>query len=168
MASVDHIEEQAFEDAKEQYFRSVQTSRYMSSFTNGIAASVNTPSISTGFAKLDQVLDGGLYEGLHIVGAISSLGKTTLVLQIADQIAAAGNDVLVFSLEMARTQLMSKSISRHTSELSEANVHYQGFAKTARGITDGKRYINYRLEERELIKEAMTAYSKYADHIFIQ
>lgn len=62
---------------------------------DGIADSVNTPCISTGFAMLDEALDGGLYEGLYIVGAISSLGKTTLVTQIADQVASKGQDVLI-------------------------------------------------------------------------
>ena len=60
-----------------------------------------------GVCALDRALDGGLYEGLYIVGAISSLGKTTLVTQIGDQIASGGQDVLVFSLEMARAELMA-------------------------------------------------------------
>ena len=77
---------------------------YLQEFTNGIADSVNTPYIPTGFSNLDKILEGGLYEGLYIVGAISSLGKTTLITQIADQIAEAGEDVLIFSLEMARSE----------------------------------------------------------------
>ena len=48
------------------------------------------------FEGLDDLLEGGLYEGLYCVGAISSLGKTTFVTQIADQIAAQGTDVLIF------------------------------------------------------------------------
>jgi replicative DNA helicase len=60
------------------------------------------------------LLDDGLYEGLYIVGAMSSLGKTTFVTQIGDQIANNGTDVLIFSLEMSRYELMAKSISRLT------------------------------------------------------
>ncbi len=67
---------------------------------------------STGFAELDRILDGGFYAGLYIIGAISSLGKTSFVLQIADYIAAHETDVLYFSLEMSRMELMAKSISR--------------------------------------------------------
>ena len=52
----------------------------------------------TGFARLDE-LSGGLYPGLYVLAAISSLGKTTLALQMADNIAAAGNDVIFFSME---------------------------------------------------------------------
>ncbi len=42
--------------------------------------------------------------------------KTTFVTQIADQIAAQGTDVLIFSIEMSRWEIISKkkSISRHT------------------------------------------------------
>lgn len=58
---------------------------------------MNTPAIPTGFKKLDENLGGGLFEGLYVVGAVSSLGKTTLVMQIADQIAQGEQDVLIFS-----------------------------------------------------------------------
>lgn len=65
----------------------------------------------TGFPSFDSQT-GGLYVGLYVLAAISSLGKTSWALQLADQLAAAGNDVLFFSLEMSRLELVSKSISR--------------------------------------------------------
>lgn len=68
---------------------------------------------NTGFANLDA-LAGGLYSGLYVVAAISSLGKTSFCLQLADQLAAAGNDVLFFSLEQSRLELVSKSLARLT------------------------------------------------------
>ena len=166
-------EKDAGEEEKKAYLQTSSAAN-LQSFIDGIAASVDTPCISTGFPAFDLMLDGGLYEGLYIMGAISSLGKTSLALQICDQIAAAGTDVLIFSLEMARAELMAKSISRHTFILSheaypspkdadKANRN----AKTGRGITDGKRYINYSREERQLINSAVTAYSQYAGRIFI-
>ncbi len=69
----------------------------------------------TGFAKLDEKI-GGLYAGLYCIAAISSLGKTTFAHQIADQLAAAGKDVLFFSMEQSRLELVSKSISRRTAQ----------------------------------------------------
>lgn len=102
------------EQAEREAYLKTSTAHYLQSFIDGIPESVNTPCISTGFSSLDNVLDGGLYEGLYVIGAISSLGKTTLIAQIADQIAQAGTDVLFFSLEMARNELISKSVSRHT------------------------------------------------------
>lgn len=153
-------------DDKEKYLET-STDNYIQDFLNGIADSVNTPSISTGFPILDKSLDGGFYEGLYIVGAISSLGKTTLVTQIADQVASRGHDVLIFSLEMARAEIMAKSISRHTvMEVLQTGGEMKN-AKTVRGITAGNRYEKYSNTERELIKNAVQTYSGYAKHIYI-
>ncbi|HEL1949356.1 TPA: toprim domain-containing protein [Streptococcus suis] len=153
-------------DDKEKYLET-STDNYIQDFLDGIADSVNTPYIPTGFKGIDEALDGGLYEGLYIVGAISSLGKTTLVTQIADQVAKQGHDVLIFSLEMARSELMAKSISRHTViEVLDKGGDMKN-AKTVRGITAGVRYANYNDTEKELIKNAVTAYSDYAKHIYI-
>lgn len=69
--------------------------------------------IKTGFDNLDQ-RTGGLYSGLYVIAAISSLGKTTFAHQMADNIAAAGNDVLFFSMEQSRLEMVSKSIARET------------------------------------------------------
>ena len=141
---------------------------HLAAFIDGIAKSVDTPCLPTGFKALDEALDGGLYEGLYIVGAISSLGKTTLVTQIGDQVAAGGHDVLIFSLEMARNELMAKSLSRHTLELALAGRMGTIYAKTARGITDGMRYAHYGDREREIIRQAVAQYAGYAGRIFIE
>lgn len=162
----ENIKIEAEQVAKENYLHT-STAHHLQNFINGITESVNTPFIPTGFNSLDKILDGGLYEGLYIVGAISSLGKTTLVTQIADQIAEAGTDVLIFSLEMARTEIMAKSISRHTAQhIIETGGNMQD-AKTTRGITTGKRYANYSNTEKKVIGEAIKKYSSYAEHIYI-
>lgn len=162
----ERIQEEAEQAQREAYLKN-STASYIQGFINGITDSVNTPCIPTGFNKLDETLDGGLYEGLYCVGAISSLGKTTVLLQIADQIAQSGKDILIFSLEMARAELMAKSISRHTlQQVLNDGGNIQN-AKTARGITTGKRYINYSKIEKELINCSIMEYSKYAQHIFI-
>lgn len=69
----------------------------------------------TGYPNLDRE-SGGLYGGLYCIAAISSLGKTTFAAQMADQIAAAGTDVLFFSLEQSRLELVSKSLARKTAQ----------------------------------------------------
>ena len=73
----------------------------------------------TGFANLDEK-SGGLYAGLYCIAAISSLGKTTFAHQLADSMAEAGTDVLFFSLEQSRLELVSKSIARRTAEKDRA------------------------------------------------
>lgn len=86
----------------------------------------------TGFPGLDMKL-GGLYAGLYVLGAVSALGKTTLVHQIADQVAASGTPVLYYSLEMSRLEMATKSLSRHAAMLMGRDQ-----APTALQIRTGK------------------------------
>lgn len=69
-------------------------------------------NISTGFPELDRKIGGGLYNGLYIIGAGSSIGKTTFTQQIADYIASTGKKVLFFSLEMGKKEMISKTVVR--------------------------------------------------------
>ena len=137
-------------------------------FIDRIAANVNIEAIPTGFKALDDVLDGGLYEGLYCLGAISSLGKTTFALQIADQIAEHGYQVLIFSLEMSQNELIAKSISRNTMKRVIAARGDVKNAKTARGIMSGKKYPLYNQIERELIKNAVGDYQSISKNIYIR
>ena len=136
---------------------------YVDSFFDDIKKNT-IPPISTGFEDLDKILDGGLNAGLYVVGAVSSLGKTTFCLQIADNIAKSGRDVLIFSLEMARSELMAKSISRLTFLLDKKNGEK---SKTTRGILKSGLYKLCDDEERTLLDDAMKCYKTYADHIYI-
>ena len=66
--------------------------------------------VPTGFHKLDKLLGGGMKDGgLYILAARPGVGKTTLALNIADQIAGP---VLFVSLEMAVEQLNNKRLAR--------------------------------------------------------
>ena len=67
--------------------------------------------IPTGLRELDEKMEGGLTPGFTILGAQSSLGKSTLEFQIAFNLLKAGNRVLIFSLEMSKQQIISKMIS---------------------------------------------------------
>lgn len=129
----------------------------------GIKDNVNTVCIPTGFKKLDQLLDGGLYEGLYVVTGGSSCGKTSWALQLADQIAQSSNDVLIFSLETARTELIAKSISRLTFlENSDKSL-----ALSARGITTTQKYSQYSKAQIDSIKTSIENYGKFAERLYI-
>ena len=158
---------ESVEERRAEYYNNQSVYGHIQSFINSIGESETAAFYSTGFNNLDKALDGGLYAGLYCIGAISSLGKTTFCLQIADNLAAAGNDVLFFSLEMSREELMSKSISRLTYTINKANGGEQLNAKTTRGIMTGRRYKAYRQEERQLISDAINSYSRYAKHLFV-
>lgn len=155
------------EDPAKWEYKKNNAESYIAKFLDDIDDNINTPAVPTGFKILDTMLDGGLFEGLYVLGAISSLGKTSFILQIADQIAQGGNDVLYISLEMARYELMAKSISRHTMLSVLENGGNISDAKTVRGITNGAKWKYYTRAEHELISKAINDYSKYAGHLYI-
>ena len=136
-------------------------------FISEIEKSKTAACYSTGWGSLDNLLDGGLYSGLYIFGAISSLGKTTFCLQLCDNIAASGQDVLIFSLEMARTELIAKSVSRLTLIKDLEDNGTTSHAKTTRGILTGSRYKYYNQTEKTLIQAAVAAYGQYGKNIYI-
>lgn len=155
------------EQEREEYRKITGTER-MAGLLDYIEDSKKRPVISTGYPTLDLELGdgngiGGLAAGLYTIGAISSLGKTTFALQMADTIAAAGKDVLIIALEMSAFELMAKSISRITTETAQKERD----RKTVQGILQGTRWTHYSAAEHEAIEEAAAIYSKLAQHLFI-
>lgn len=138
---------------------------YLNVFNEMIKDNENNKPLSTGIKSLDEALEGGFYKkNLVILGAISSLGKTTLALQIADNVARGGKDVLIFSLEMSKEELIAKSLSRN-SYLKAYNRHYTALALTTREILKGigtNDDIPNNSQRQEIYKEA---YEDYKDNI---
>ena len=87
------------------------------SFLNDIERMKGFKGRSTGFKNLDKEING-VVPGLYVLGAISSLGKTTYITQLADQMASRGEHIIFFSLEQSRFELVAKSISRQTCILN--------------------------------------------------
>jgi replicative DNA helicase len=142
----------------------------------------STMPIDTGWPMLDGLLDGGLFPGLYTLGAVSSLGKTALALQMADQISAQGYDVLFFSLEMSKTELLARSLSRITAQI-EAGSKGKAvggitvadgvetgalvLAKTARQLLNPERRRNFGEDEDNLVEAAKETYADQAAHLWI-
>ena len=136
----------------------------LSDFIADIEKRHNKDCVSTGFENLDEILDGGFYPGLYIIGAISSLGKTTFALQVADNAAKKGQDVLVFSLEMGKQELIAKSISRLSFQKCKNWGCDLDFATTTRNLMNGKS-LNSK-ERIDFLNECIKGYSDYAGRIF--
>lgn len=138
------------------------------SIVYNIKHGVKPTCLSTGFNALDRQLGGGLFPGLYVLGSPSSLGKSTFVMHIADHVAQLGTDVLIFSLEMARNELVAKSLSRITA----VTAMVQGLvpreaASTARDILSGYCFESYDPKKRELIRDAIKRYAPYSKGIII-
>ena len=95
-----------------------------------------TDGLRTGYSRLDKALNG-LFPGLYVIGALPGLGKTTFCLQLADQISAAGRDVLYYSLEISRFDLVSKSFARIAAKKSGVYA-VEGETKTALDFRRGR------------------------------
>ncbi|MDR3046770.1 MAG: toprim domain-containing protein [Bacteroidales bacterium] len=154
---------------KGEYMKTNAAVNCLDAFMEGIKKSANTPATPTGFPLLDEVLDDGLFEGLYILGAISSIGKTSFCLQIADQIARQKNDVIIFSLEMSRYELISKSLSRLTIMADKGRKENDCYyARSSREITAGSKWKNYSQRETTLITNAINTYgNEYARNLYI-
>ena len=69
----------------------------------------------TGFSDLDYRLGGGMFKSeVYIVGARPGMGKTTLGINIAQNIVNRGKAVLFISLEMSGNQIQAKRIALET------------------------------------------------------
>lgn len=92
---------------------------------------------ATGYSNLDGktegagLLRGGLRGGLSVLIGEPGTGKTAFALSIADNVAKAGGKVMVFSLEMTKSELVCRSLSRISYQLAE-------MAKDANGVSTGE------------------------------
>ena len=69
----------------------------------------------TGFPDLDRQLGGGMFRSeVYIIGARPGMGKTTLGINIAQNIVRRGKAVLFVSLEMSEPQIQAKRIALET------------------------------------------------------
>lgn len=163
--TINNIEQIINERRLQEYRANNSVSALIAGFLESVADSSNSP-ISTGFKNIDKILDGGLYKNLYTVGAISGLGKTTLMLQIADQIAAGGHDVLFYSLEMGTDELIAKSLSRNTLVIGLELNKRREYAMTMRQIADGSRWKDYTPKQLERIMAAIDRYKTYSDRLY--
>ena len=153
-------------DARSEYDK-LSAGYSLPSFLGNLNA-IDTEYIPSGFPALDGVLEGGLYAGLYVIGAISSLGKTTYVTQIADQVARNGNSVLFFSIEMDRSEIIAKSLCRESALYLRDTGGEPSEGLTIRQITS-RQYRNFYTEtQRQLLGNAVERYGKYAGNIYIK
>ena len=107
------------ERVPERVGRSMSSSRTQTNGAGGHAAgpvrlsdvaSTAAARFSTGIAELDLVLGGGVVPGsLILVGGEPGIGKSTLLLQVLDNVAAAGRPVLLVSGEESAAQVKMRA-----------------------------------------------------------
>jgi replicative DNA helicase len=67
--------------------------------------------LSTGFPKLDKLIDGLCPEAFYVFGARPKMGKTNFLLTIIRHLASNGIPVVFFSVELTRDQILKRLIA---------------------------------------------------------
>lgn len=136
-------------------------------FFDEIQSADKYPAIKTGFDCFDGTIGGGLYPGLYAIAGEPGAGKTSFVLQIADNIAKTGKAVFIYAAEMSYFELNAKSVSRLTFEKSKnpdpelrkkikaAGISAEDLAKTTHDILDGTRHKRFSDLEQDVISSCV-------------
>lgn len=116
-----------------------------SNIADNYANSCKLLGLDTGFIDLNAIT-GGLQKGtLNILAARPGAGKTSLALNIGENVAKQKNRVLVFSLEMSKEQLANRIISTNllidTNDLARGNFAEDVLSKTMSFCADYKSPI---------------------------
>lgn len=135
----------------------------LNDFLAHVAALREAERISTGFPKLDEMLNGGLYAGLYTVGANTGFGKTLFAVQLVNNIARAGHGVLIISLEMSAYELMARSLSRESFLLSLLKTGSADHALTFRDILQGN--FGKTAKSGSIIEKVMRDYAQWGANI---
>jgi DNA repair protein RadA/Sms len=110
-----------------------------------------TPRLAGGIAEFDRVLGGGIVPGsVALVGGEPGIGKSTLLLQVANGLARNGNKVLYVSSEESAAQTAMRAArlgvkNDHLLVLAETNVerivHQIARVKPAVAVIDSIQMI---------------------------
>ncbi|MDE3074737.1 MAG: replicative DNA helicase [Chloroflexota bacterium] len=84
---------------------------YFNSLEQAQANAGKITGLPTGFRGLDNMLGGLQKSDLIVLAARPAMGKTALVLNIAENVARGGRAVAMFNLEMSAEQLVQRMIA---------------------------------------------------------
>lgn len=154
--------EQEIQEENEKILTQNSCYSHLNSILNKFISNRNKKLLSTGYSKLDKALGGGLYNSLYVVGGISGLGKTSVVLNIIENLAKEEQDVLFVSLEMSREELVAKSLSRFVRETVDKRLTPMDYP-SQRDIQNGNFDI-----EAPYFQEGLINYAEASKRIFIK
>jgi len=165
-------EKTLLEKTRDDYFNKNTSKTHLNALLSDFTNKVDNLSITTNFEALDEFFKG-VSKGVITLGALSSLGKTTLLLQIADQLASNNDkDILYFSLEQSGKELVSKSLSRLTYLNARRNQESPKHAKYSSSILSAKlddknHYKGFDNTEEYLLNFSISQYECLSNRLFI-
>ncbi|QLQ11470.1 MAG: AAA family ATPase [Nocardioidaceae bacterium] len=123
----------------------------------------------TGFTPLDEYLSGGFRAGdLILLGGAQGLGKTTLMMQVARNVARSGRAVLVFSYEHDQQTSLIRLVAMEAGIIGGADAPSVQRIRHAFEATDGMGYgLAQRLADTAGGAEAIEIVREYADRLAV-
>jgi len=105
--------------------------------------------LSTGFEQIDEKTSGLQRSDLILVAARPSMGKTSLAINICQNAALAGKNIAIFSLEMAKEQLVQRMLSTEAlikvGDVRDGNLtddDWISLSKASASLAQAKVYID--------------------------
>lgn len=174
---IEYYNSEYMNQAKKEYIDKHSNLTEVDSLLYDVEHGLREKPTSTGFEVLDSVLGGGLYTGLYFMGAESGIGKTSFLLQLSDNIAKQGKDVLYFTLEMGKRELIAKSLSRVAYEsikAIESNGERRKGIPTLKDVPTPRQIVsevtytsdNEKWMKNEVLFTAGANYKQYANRLF--
>lgn len=143
----------------------VRKTRHISEVVNDLASNIeasDTTRVHTGISTLDYITYGGLHGSwLTILAARPGVGKSAIAMHMAQAAARKGASVVVFSLEMADTELAQRmllSTGKVTAlQIADKTVDWNKFDDAASDICMGNIFINDKDRDIRDIKSTLQA-----------
>jgi len=161
------------DDEQSEYLEIDSVADRWEDYANELSEIKKSKPVDIGFPELQKTIKGALIKGLIVIGAAPSAGKTTLISQWAYNIAKSGRDVLIVSLEMAKSELITRDLSRLTFAMTTSkDKRNKNKALTLPEIYTRKSFTagvetNLTEEQKTAFKNAVKEYKEVSKHIFI-
>ncbi len=131
---------------------------------------VSSRSVPTGFGLLDTSLEGGLRTGdLTVVGGTPGVGKTTMVLQMARNIAMSGRRAVFACYDHDETSLLTRLLLLELGDLTEGSLESSSRTRArVRAIANGETTLGEELSGNLLLRAAHGRLQTYGDRLWLQ
>ena len=125
--------------------------------------------VATGFSVLDRVLEGGLSaRDLTVLGGVPGVGKTTMALQWARNMALGGREVVYVCYDHDEVSLLARLLLLEIGELTGGSPGSSVEARSAvRAVSRGERTLLDAAESSHLVESAHGRVLAYGDRLLL-
>jgi replicative DNA helicase len=146
---VSEVEASIYHATKQNFTGKIYTMQELARnrWEESVMGKIEPAGVKTGFTDLDRMITCLKNGELTILAGRTSMGKTTLALDIARNVATAGHPVMIFSLEMRAERLADRLIC-------------------SQGMIPGQLYRLGQYGDRKKLDEAISAISEMPINVY--